>query len=93
MSFSRYKSILLLTALIQCVHIINADILVPPYFNLVANKKVEATATCGEGINDPEIYCKLTGSTASDRETSSYANLIQVTVLKLNKNFIYFSFK
>lgn len=77
--FSQNK-LLLLIALIQCLHI-NADILVPPYFNLVANKKVEATATCGEGIDDPEIYCKLTGSTASDRETSNYANLIQVILL------------
>ncbi len=57
---------------------IDAVILTPPYFNLVANKRVEATATCGEGINEPEFYCKLTGSTATDRETSNYANLIQV---------------
>jgi hypothetical protein len=57
---------------------VNAVILTPPYFNLVSNKHVEATATCGEGMNEPEFYCKLTGSTATDRETSNYANLIQV---------------
>jgi len=55
----------------------SAVILTPPYFNLVANKKVTATATCGEDLSDPEFYCKLTGSTATDRETSNYANLIQ----------------
>lgn len=57
---------------------VKAVILTPPYFNLVANKKVVATATCGEGVREPELYCKLTGSSATDRETSSYANLIQV---------------
>lgn len=57
-----------------------AGILTPPYFNLVTNKKVEATATCGEGIADPEFYCKLTGSTATDRETSNFANLVSVQV-------------
>jgi laminin alpha 3/5 len=59
------------------IFLAQAVILTPPYFNLVANKKVEATATCGEGIDEPEFYCKLTGSTATDRETSNYANLIQ----------------
>ncbi len=55
----------------------NGVILTPPYFNLVSNKKVTATATCGENVREPELYCKLTGSTATDRETSNYANLIQ----------------
>ena len=59
---------------IQTTH---AAILTPPYFNLVSNKPVTATATCGEGV-DKELYCKLTGSTATDRETQNYANLIQV---------------
>ena len=57
---------------------IKAVILTPPYFNLVSNKRVTATATCGEDVREPELYCKLTGSTATDRETSNYANLIQV---------------
>lgn len=69
-------------------HIVQAVILTPPYFNLVANKRVTATATCGEGV-DRELYCKLTGSTATDRETQNYANLIQVilsTFFKLFKH-------
>ena len=61
----------------------NAAILTPPYFNLVANKRVAATATCGEGVREPELYCKLTGSSATDREASSYANLIQVSLFTL----------
>ena len=54
-----------------------AGILTPAIFNIATNKHVTATATCGEGVNEPELYCKLTGSTA-DRETSNKANLIQV---------------
>lgn len=77
----KYKHLVLSIILIKLLQSSNAVILTPPYFNLVANKKVEATATCGEGSNGPEFYCKLTGSTATDRETSNYANLIQVGYL------------
>ena len=63
--------------LLTVIQHLNAVILTPPYFNLVSNKKVTATATCGEDVREPELYCKLTGSTATDRETSNYANLIQ----------------
>lgn len=67
----------LVVFVVLAAHIAEAVILTPPYFNLVANKRVTATATCGEGV-DRELYCKLTGSTATDRETQNYANLIQV---------------
>ncbi|CAF0881627.1 unnamed protein product, partial [Brachionus calyciflorus] len=63
--------------LILIVKEIHCGILTPPYFNLVSNKRVTASATCGEGVREPELYCKLTGSSATDRETSNYANLIQ----------------
>ena len=76
--YSRYKHAMSLLVLLELMRTTTAVILTPPYFNLVANKKVEATATCGEGINEPEFYCKLTGSTATDKETSNYANLVQV---------------
>ena len=50
----------------------DAAILTPPYFNLVSNKPITATATCGEGTeNGIEQYCKLTSSTDSERETVS----------------------
>jgi hypothetical protein len=73
-NFNSIGAFLLLTYLIQSAH---GAILTPPYFNLVSNKRVTATATCGEGV-EKELYCKLTGSTATDRETQSYTNLIQV---------------
>jgi hypothetical protein len=57
---------------------VESIILTPPYFNLVSNKKVLATATCGE--REKELYCKLTGSTASDREAYDYTKLIQVNI-------------
>jgi len=36
--------------------------LTPPMFNLAKGKPIHATATCGEGISKPELYCKLTGA-------------------------------
>jgi hypothetical protein len=60
--------------------LVNGSILSPPYFNLVANKRVVASDTCGEGVNEPELFCKLTGSTATDRGDISYSNLIQVNL-------------
>jgi hypothetical protein len=72
----------------QLIKYADSVILTPPYFNLVSNKRVIATATCGEDVNEPELYCKLTGSTATDRETSNYANLIQVETKNNNKNHI-----
>ncbi len=80
---SRYKHAIGLLVLLNLIHSSTPVILTPPYFNLVANKKVEATATCGEGINEPEFYCKLTGSTATDKEISNYANLVQVNLKKI----------
>ena len=77
-NFNLAAQCLLLVAAAQLTVLVlpaGAVILTPPYFNLVANKRVTATATCGEGVSEPELYCKLTGSTATDRD--SYANLIQ----------------
>jgi hypothetical protein len=57
-----------------------SQVLNPPLFNLALNRKIEASATCGEGVNEPELYCKLTG-TAADRVNSDTSNLIQVSVI------------
>ena len=46
-----------------------AGILRPPAFNIATNKKVYATATCGEGVDEPELYCNFPNSTA-ESETS-----------------------
>ncbi|KAL0280197.1 UNVERIFIED_CONTAM: hypothetical protein PYX00_001569 [Menopon gallinae] len=52
----------------------NAEVLTPPFFNLADGRKITATATCGEGIPEPELYCKLVGANA-DRDVN--INLIQ----------------
>ncbi len=61
----------LLIWLVIFIQSVRTDILTPPYFNLAANKSITATATCGEGAKDGrELYCKLTSSTNSQRETN-----------------------
>ena len=78
---SSVKNVFILILLTSCLvwQTVNSVLLAPELFNLVSNRKVAASATCGEGIDEPELYCKLTGSTASERESSSYLNLIQVS--------------
>lgn len=46
-----------------------AQVLTPPYFNLAENRRITATATCGENVADPELYCKLVGANA-DRDAT-----------------------
>lgn len=50
------------------------QVLTPPYFNLAEGRRITATSTCGEGVNEPELYCKLVGAN-SDRPT--HFNVIQ----------------
>jgi laminin alpha 3/5 len=69
-----FKFLLLLN--LMSINYVHSVILTPPYFNLVSNKKITASATCGEGV-DKELYCKLTGSASTDRESYNHANLIQ----------------
>lgn len=57
---------LLIIATILCLNTALAQILTPTYFNVASGKRITATATCGEGIPEPErgeLYCKLTGNT------------------------------
>ena len=56
---------------------LQASPLTPPYFNLAAvSRSIAATATCGEGISEPqELYCHLTG--ALGHEASDDVTLIQ----------------
>ncbi|CAK9302646.1 unnamed protein product [Gordionus sp. m RMFG-2023] len=49
----------------------------PPYFNLAEGRKVEASATCGVGVQSPELYCKLIGATSSELWTRPHLNIIQ----------------
>uniref|UniRef100_A0A0P4VVW3 Laminin subunit alpha n=1 Tax=Scylla olivacea TaxID=85551 RepID=A0A0P4VVW3_SCYOL len=52
-----------------------AQVLTPPYFNLAENRRITATATCGEGVAEPEEYCKLVGANA---DSGSSTTLIQL---------------
>jgi laminin alpha 3/5 len=66
--------LLLLLAVALLAVATQAVILTPPYFNLAAGRRIYATATCGEEIQEPELYCKLVGANA-DRDVN--VNLIQ----------------
>lgn len=45
----------------------HARVLTPPYFNLAEARRIYASATCGVGVAEPELFCRLTGAT-SDKE-------------------------
>lgn len=49
--------------------------LTPPYFNLAEGRKISASATCGEDIDGPELYCKLVG--ANTENENHFHSLIQ----------------
>ena len=34
----------------------------PQYFNIAENRRVTVNATCGEGLAQREVYCKLVGN-------------------------------
>ncbi|XP_076046327.1 laminin subunit alpha isoform X4 [Oratosquilla oratoria] len=44
---------------------VSSQFLSPPSFNLAENRRITATATCGEGVSDPELYCKLVGANSN----------------------------
>lgn len=43
-----------------------SQVLNPPSFNLAEGRKITASATCGEGVDEPEMYCKLVGANWAD---------------------------
>lgn len=51
------------------------EVLTPPYFNLAEGRRITATATCGEGLQGPELYCKLVGAN-SERNVDYEGNLV-----------------
>lgn len=51
------------------------EVLTPPYFNLAEGRRITATATCGEGTQEPELYCKLVGAN-SERNVDYEGNLV-----------------
>ncbi|XP_054719477.1 laminin subunit alpha-like [Uloborus diversus] len=58
------------------VGVCGAQVLNPPLFNLAEGRKISASATCGEGVVEPELYCKLVGAN-TDRQDNPNINLIQ----------------
>lgn len=46
-----------------------SNVLTPPYFNLADGRRISATATCGQDVEDPELYCKLIGASSEYIET------------------------
>lgn len=55
---------------------VRGQVLNPPYFNLAEGRRILATATCGVGVSEPELYCKLVGAHA-DQKDNPNVNLIQ----------------
>ncbi|ODM92460.1 Laminin subunit alpha [Orchesella cincta] len=53
------------------VPLAQSEVLTPPYFNLAENRRITATATCGD--EGPELYCKLVGANS---ETEAFNNII-----------------
>ena len=43
-----------------------SQVLNPPSFNLAEGRRITASATCGEGVDEPEMYCKLVGANWAD---------------------------
>ncbi|KAK6627792.1 hypothetical protein RUM44_010271 [Polyplax serrata] len=67
-------SVLIGFAWVLASSLVSGEVLTPPYFNLADGRRITATATCGEGTPEPELYCKLVGANA-DRDVN--INLIQ----------------
>lgn len=71
--FSKMRSLKLFVSLIVFIGLFdlfgkcNAE-LTPPYFNLAEGRKIFASATCGVGIDGPELYCKLVGANTEHEE-------------------------
>lgn len=50
---------------------VRSEVLTPPYFNLAGNRRITASATCGD--EGQELYCKLVGANS---ETDGLVNNI-----------------
>ncbi|KAG1696659.1 Laminin subunit alpha [Nymphon striatum] len=53
-----------------------SQVLTPPYFNLAVGRRITASATCGVGVSESELYCKLVGAN-TDKQDNPNINLIQ----------------
>ncbi|VVC44657.1 Hypothetical protein CINCED_3A025090 [Cinara cedri] len=66
---------LLLALLAVACNLVRPEVLTPPYFNLAEGRRITATATCGQGLQGPELYCKLVGAN-SERNVDYEGNLV-----------------
>jgi laminin alpha 3/5 len=58
------------------IHAADADVLTPPMVNLARGRRITASSTCGIGVNEPELFCQLTGANIEMWEDAG-VNLIQ----------------
>lgn len=80
----------LAASLVFLVRVVHTEILTPPYFNLAEGRNITASATCGEDIEGPELYCKLVGTNADNKnntENELYESVIHGQVGTKNNNF------
>ena len=55
-------------AVILCISYVSTQVLTPPYFNLAVGRRITATSTCGVGVSEAELFCKLTGANLLQNE-------------------------
>ena len=59
------------------VSVVSPQVLSPPYFNLAVGRRITASATCGESVSEPELFCKLTGANLAKQSGTPEYSLIQ----------------
>ena len=62
---------------IICLQTVCGQVLTPPYFNLALGRRIDATSTCGEGVSEPELFCKLTGANPNRDAFEELGSVIQ----------------
>lgn len=67
-------TLFLLFILIVLVQEGRLEVLTPPYFNLAENRRITASATCGE--DERELYCKLVGANADTADINSFSHIV-----------------
>jgi len=63
--------------MVYVIHSVEGQALTPPNFNLAVGRVVEATSTCGVGVTEPELYCKLTGANPDKEDVIGEFEVIQ----------------
>lgn len=69
--------VLTLVAVVAPPPLVDGQALTPPNFNLAVGRQIEATATCGVGVSEPELFCKLTGANPDKDDMIGTFSVIQ----------------